>query len=265
MFIDRNSPEPLYQQLYRILRGQIEAGELKPGDAIPPEKRLTEQFGLSRVTARKALELLAEEGLIVRRPGKGTFVSPIRFQENQTSLYGFAELMRSKYPDHTMEVLGFEVLPAGDDVRLILALDPEERVVRIKRRHILDKRPLAYAVIYLPYDLGSLLTTQEVATTPVYTLITQKGNTVIKRAVQTVVAIAANHEIADLLGVAVNSPVLLVKRITYSAQERPLEYIQLYYPGGRHELVMELHRDSFRMYAEADTTATIPPLSLSGP
>lgn len=255
MSIDRNSPEPLYQQLYHILRSQIETGELRPGEAIPPEKRLTEQFGLSRVTARKALELLVEEGLIVRRPGKGTFVSPTRLQENQTSLYGFAELMRSKYPDHTMEVLGFEVLPAGDELRPILALAPEERVVRIKRRHMLDKRPLAYAVIHLPYDLGSLLTTQEVATTPIYALITQKGNVVIKRAVQTVVAIAANQGVADLLNVAAGSPVLLVKRITYSAQERPLEYIQLYYPGGRHELVMELHRDSLRMYAEADIMA----------
>lgn len=250
--MDRHSPIPLYRQLYTLLRRRIELGELQAGEAVPPEKQLMADYGLSRVTTRKALQLLADEHLIVRQPGKGTFVALTRLQENLSSLRGFAELMRDQYPDHVMEVQSFETGIASEDLRHQLQLPRDDQIVTIKRCHMLDDQPLAYAIIYLPYALGSALTVQEVATTPVYTLLMQKVGVSIKHARQTISAIAATPQIAAELHVPEHSPVLLVTRVTYSAQEQPIEYIELFYPGERHEFVMELHRDSVQMSTEHD-------------
>ncbi|MBN1967506.1 MAG: GntR family transcriptional regulator [Anaerolineae bacterium] len=255
--IDRDSPTPLYRQLYNLLRSQIELGELGDGQAIPPEKQLAEIYGVSRVTTRKALHLLAEDKLIIRQPGRGTYVASARFQENLSSLRGFAELMRAQYPDHKMEVLSFETRTANADLRQMLALPDGEQILQIKRRHMLGEQPLAFVVIYLPYDLGSTLTVHEASTTPIYTLLMQKSGVVISRAVQTVSAVVASHEVAGQLHVPPDSPVLLVRRVTYSAQDQPLEYIHLYYPGGRHELIMELHRDSIRMHTDHTLAAGV--------
>ncbi len=242
MGISRSSHVPLYKQLYHILRSQIELGELKTGDAIPTEKELTRQYAVSRVTTRKALQMLVDEGLIVRQPGKGSYVHTTRIEEDQSSLQGFAELMVARHPEQVMEVQRFEIIPAAEEVARELELAEGDRVLRIQRRHMIEAQPVAYAVIYLPFALGKLLTPEEVSTTPVYTLLTRKAGVIIKSATQRIRAIAADHWITDVLGIPIGAPVLMVRRVTYSVQEQPLEYIRLYYPGDRHELVMNLHR-----------------------
>ncbi len=246
MSINRNSPIPLYRQLYALLRSQIEAREYRADDPLPTEEQLAEKYAVSRVTIRKALQILADEGFIVRQAGKGTFVYPLVIQENLYSLQGFAEMMASDYPAQVMESLSFEVLPAEADLAALLALDAGDKVLRIKRRHSVENRPVAYAIIYLPFDVGKLFTPEEVETTPIYTLLMRKAAVTIGRATQRITAIAATQEAALALGIATGSPVLMVKRVTYSSDERPIEYIQLYYPGGQHELVMELYRDVTR-------------------
>jgi GntR family transcriptional regulator len=246
--LDRQSPTPLYQQLYSLLRSRIEQGELNAGDAIPSEKQLMATYGLSRVTTRRALQLLADESLIIRQPGKGSFVTVKRLQENLSSLRGFAEMIRDRYPDHVMEVQSFEATLVDSVIQQILKLKADEQILTIKRRHMLDDLPLAYVNIFLPYEIGSLLNVKEVSNTPIYTLLMQKLGVMIKTARQTISAVAATTDIAAQLEVPENAPVLMVKRVTYSEDDIPLEYIELYYPGERHELVMDLHRDSMQMH-----------------
>ncbi len=243
MSINRNSPTPIYRQLYLILRGQIEAREYQLDDVLPTEEQLAERYAVSRVTIRKALQILVDDGLIVRQAGKGTFVYPQTIRENLYSLQGFAEMMASDYPAQIMEILNFEVIQAGDDLASLLAVSPGDKILRIKRRHRVENRPVAYAIIYLPFEVGKLFTPEDVETTPIYTLLVRKAFLTIGRATQRVTAVAANQEIVEVLRIASGSPVLTVKRVTYSAEEQPIEYIQLYYPGGQHELVMELYRD----------------------
>lgn len=250
MSINRASPVPLYQQLYELLRSRIVQGDLMAGEVIPTEKELVEQFNLSRVTVRRALQLLVDEELILRQAGKGSFVDSHKLQENMSSLRGFAEMMLTQYPDHSMQILGFEVIQASEDVCHHLALEPDAQVVRIRRHHVLNDVPLASAVIYLPLDIGGLLTPHEASNTSIYSLIAQKTDLAIRSATQTISAIAAGETLATRLAVPVDSPVLLVRRVTYSTANQPLEYIQLYYPGGRHELSMEIYRDSMRMSAQ---------------
>ncbi len=254
MPVDRDSPVPLYQQLHDWLRSRIVQGDLIAGEVIPTEMELVREFGLSRVTVRRALQLLVDEGLIIRQVGKGSFVCSHKLRENLSSLRGFAEMMLIQYPGHSMEVLGFGIVTPPDDARRHLALEAHEQVICIRRRHVLEESPLAYALIYLPLDIGGTLTPHEVAQTSIYSLIAQKLALSVHSATQMISAIGADPVVAAQLAVPVKSPVLLVRRITYSSAERPLEYIRLYYPGERHEIAMEVYRDTMRITEEQHTS-----------
>ncbi|MCA9906124.1 MAG: GntR family transcriptional regulator, partial [Anaerolineae bacterium] len=240
--INRDGPIPLYRQLYDLLRQQIDAGVLKAGDPLPTEEQLTETYGISRVTTRKALQLLADEGMLIRHPGKGTYINAQKTEENLQSLRGFAELMIEQHPSQIMEIKGFEIIPAPIAVAQLLNLSREDRILRIRRRHVIHGRPVALAIIDLPYMLGSLLTPNDVATRTIYDLLANKAHVSIKRAVQRISATAASQDVSAVLGVEIGAPLLLVRRVTYSMDEQPVEYIQLYYPGDQHEMVMELYR-----------------------
>lgn len=240
--ITRDSPIPLYRQLYDTLRQQISTGALQPGDPLPTEEQLTEAYGISRVTTRKALQLLADEGLLIRHPGKGTYINAQKTEENLQSLRGFAELMIEQHPNQVMEIKGFEIMTAPATVAHLLDLDEEDRILRIQRRHVIQGRPVALAIIDLPYPLGSRLTPHDVATRTIYDLLADKAHVSIKRAVQRISATAASETITELLGVEIGAPLLVVRRVTYSTDEQPVEYIQLFYPGDQHEMVMELYR-----------------------
>jgi GntR family transcriptional regulator len=244
--VKRDSAIPLYQQIARALRQQIETGELKPGATLPPESELTKKFRVSRITARKALDLIASEGLIVRKQGKGTFINPPKIQQDLSSLQGFAELMAARGPDQEMQVIAFDVIPADDSVARSLQLSAGQNVLRIQRRHCWKNTPIAYAVIYLPHQLGKLLTLPQVSTTPIYTLLTEKAHLEIKRANQVIRAIAADQDTAQWLDWNLGSPVMMVERITYSTEEIPVEYILFFYRGDSYELAVELRRDPAR-------------------
>lgn len=242
MKMERDSLTPLYSQLAALLRRQIETGDFEPGRAIPAESELVRRYQVSRVTVRKALDVLVDEGLIVRQQGKGTFVRPSLLEESLTSLQGFAELMVSTHPEQVMEAPVFEFIPAPEAVAAALALDADAYVLHIERRHILEGVPIAYATIFLPANLGRALTVDDVCTTPIYTLIKERTGLSIKRAAQTIRAVSANEEMAAVLDVPPGAPLLSVHRTTYSTEETPVETIKLLYRGDRHELALELYR-----------------------
>ncbi|MDR7542725.1 MAG: GntR family transcriptional regulator [Armatimonadota bacterium] len=233
----------LYEQVADALRQQIHAGELKPGTAIPPESELTVTFGVSRVTARKALDLLVEEGLIVRRQGKGTFVTGGKIQQDLHALRGFAELMAERGDEQAMEVIEFGVVPADVHVARSLRLEPEASVLRIRRRHILQGAPIAYAIIHVPYDLGRRFTLEEVSTTPIYALLETRASVHVKRATQIIRAVAADQLTARQIDLPRAAPVMMIERVTYSSEDVPVEHIVFFYRGDRYELAIELFRD----------------------
>ena len=243
MKIDRASPVPIYKQLAEIFRRQIEIQELLPVEPFPTEEKLIQTYQISRITIRKALKLLVDEGLIVRQSGKGTFISQKKIEEPIESLQGFAELMKQEYPEQYMLVDKFEQIPATRKIAHNLNVEINQSVQYIKRFHLIESKPIAYVEIFLPVEVGSLMTADEVSTTPIYKILDHKTDIKIWRAMQTIRAISADQEIATLLQISNNSPILFIERITYSVQDQPIEYIQLYYPGSRHELVMELFRN----------------------
>jgi GntR family transcriptional regulator len=232
----------LYEQMAEVLRRQIRVGDLKPGTAVPPESELTASFRVSRVTARRALDLLVEEGLIVRRQGKGTFVTSGKIQQDLHTLRGFAELMAERGDEQAMEVIEFGVVSADTRAARSLHLDQGASVLRIRRRHLLQGAPIAYAIIYVPYDLGRRFAADEVSTVPIYTLLEERAQVRIKRATQVIRAVAADELTARQIDLPRAAPVMMIERVTYSAEDVPVEYIVFFYRGDRYELAVELFR-----------------------
>lgn len=243
MKIDRLSPTPLYQQLANTLRQQIVSGSSKYGAALPPETELVRKYRVSRVTARGAVDLLSAEGLVVRKQGKGTYVCAPKIQQDLGSLQGFAELMAARGSEQSMQVAAFERVAANEVVSSALRVPLGDQVLLIKRRHFLRDLPIAFALIYLPSSLAKSVTLKQVSSKPIYTLLRERAGIRIKRATQVVRALGADQDVAHMLGQARGAPTMMVERVTFSADEVPVEYILFYYRADSYELTVELHRE----------------------
>ena len=243
MHVKRELAVPLYEQVADELRTRITVGALPAGAPLPSESAVIADFKVSRITARKALDVLLGEGLIVRRQGKGSFVAPPRIQQDLHSLKGFAELMAERGPAQAMQVVEFGVVPADARAAHALRLGAGDPVLRIGRRHDVSDKPVAFAHIYVPARFGSSFSFEEVSATPIYTLLGRKAQVEIKRATQVVRATAADAGTAKLLGVPKSAPVLMIERVTYSGHEEAVEFIVFFYRSDCYELSMELFRD----------------------
>ncbi|MBI5649647.1 MAG: GntR family transcriptional regulator [Chloroflexi bacterium] len=260
--LKRNLATPLYEQIADRLRQQIANGKLKAGAAIPPESALTTRFQVSRVTTRQALDVLVREGLIVRRQGKGTFVAPPKIQQDLHALRGFAEVMAQQGREQVMQVIEFGIVHADAPIARALRLAKGERVLRVKRRHLFRGDPIAFALIYIPQPFARMLTLDQVATTPIYTLLARHAQVEIKRATQIVRTLAADAATAKLLALPKAAPVMMIERTTYSQQEKPVEYIVFYHRGDRYELAVELYRDpKANVFRPMDNVAGVLPES----
>ncbi|MDM7325467.1 MAG: GntR family transcriptional regulator [Thermus sp.] len=220
---------PLYLDLARRLREGILKGVY--GEALPPERALAEAFGASRDSVRKALDLLEEEGLVVRRRGSGTFVA--RRATFHTRLRGFSEEMEALGLKPSTQVLRWERRAATPEEALTLGLSPGEEVVGLVRLRLAEGEPMALERATLP--AGAL---EEVPRESHYRALEAKGLRPV-RALQRLQAVAAREE-ARPLGVEPGSPLLHLERVSYLADGRPIEWVKSWYRADRYELLVEL-------------------------
>jgi GntR family transcriptional regulator len=140
--LDPDSAQPLYQQLQRALRDAIESGKLSPDDALPSERQLAAELGISRITVRKAIDGLADEGLLVRRQGSGNFVGA-RIEKNFAKLTSFSEDMRARGRVPTSQWLKKSDGQVTPEEAMRLALSPGAKVYRLHRLRFADDEPMA--------------------------------------------------------------------------------------------------------------------------
>ena len=146
---DDSQPTPLYLQLARNLEAATHAGQWKAEQAMPSERNLSDQLGISRVTARKALEVLLGQGLIRRLQGSGTFITP-RLEQPLSRLSGFSEMLRLKGFVPSSKWLEREItLPTHEEL-IRLGLSPNDKVARMKRLRKADGTVMANEISSLP-------------------------------------------------------------------------------------------------------------------
>jgi GntR family transcriptional regulator len=238
--IDRNSKLPLYHQLYEILRGSIVSGARRPGDMLPPESELIEQYQVSRTTVRQVLDMLVSEGLIEREQGRGTFVAQPTVEQGLVRIVNFTEDMRMRGCEPSSKVLFSGLIPAPQDVAERLGIEPGEELARLERLRLADGTPMGVEEsnlvhLYCP----GVLKGDYVSHSLRETLENDYGIRLV-RAKQMIRAILASPELADTLGIKPRSALLFIERISFSQENVPVEFLRIYYRADRYVLYNEL-------------------------
>ncbi len=243
--MDRQEILPLYEQLKRSLVEKIDEGILQPGDRLPSEKELELEFGVSRVTVRRALQDLAHEERIVRVAGKGSFVLQPKI-EPLTALTSFSENMRAQGYEPSYHRAQLTVASPSSKVADLLRLSEGAKVLRIERLMLADGLPMAIQDAYLPYELvakrSSLFTPEVLNSISLYRILEIELDVRLYRAEEWVDASPARRPEAKQLQIGEGDSVLVIERLTYSEAEVPVEYVKLVYPAERYRYKVELFR-----------------------
>jgi GntR family transcriptional regulator len=217
------------------LRRSVEADEFGAGRLLPSESELSAVHGVSRVTVRKALELLRDEGLIDSRQGFGWFVAADPLRQALGRLGTIEEQLSELGVASERRVVGFRFVTAPPRARQVLG---SASVLEVRRVNLADGQPFARVTVWCPDELGATLSRAQVEQAPFYELLDVE----IGRATQTIGAAAANATDAELLHVPVGSPVLRCERVTRDVDDRPILLSEHIFAGHRTELVVELPR-----------------------
>lgn len=237
-----DGPVPLYYQLELMLRELIESGQWKPGGELPSEHEMAQQFNVSRITVRRTLDRLEEDGLIVRRRGaRTTLAANITYQaKNQQpagDFRGFEDELRRQGLSPQAIVLETTVGAPPPSIATSLELPPGEEVVRIRRLGNSDGNPLWVESRYFPLPIGRSLIDADLSRDSILTLFRELGLHVgdVEAHVQAVVATPRQ---AQLLNLPAGAPLLLHESITFVEGRRPAQILRAYLRGDRYELVL---------------------------
>lgn len=242
MLLDPASALPLYAQVESILAASIADGTFPPGSRLPNEDELIERYAVSRTTIRQTVQNLIRRGLIEIRRGKGTFVLQPKITQELTELSGFVEDMLSLGRHPSARLLDKQIVPASDSVARQLGVAAGTMVVRIQRVRLADHAPLSFDETYLPREIGEKVMENDLETEPIFSLLEQKYDTPLREAEYRLEAVSADATVARALGIAINSPIFLIERTSYSTEHKPIDYEKLYYRGDQIRFVTRLAR-----------------------
>ncbi|GCE26899.1 GntR family transcriptional regulator [Dictyobacter alpinus] len=239
----RKGPLPRYYQLKEIMREKIRSGEWKPGDLIPSERELGEQYGISRMTARQAITELVNEGLFYREQGKGTFVSRHKITQQLIHLTGFTEDIRARGQRPGTRVLNAHMMPADETTAERLRIKPGQPIFYLQRLRLADGVPLAVEISHLSFMGCEKLLEEDLENNSLYRLLETKYGLPLMEAEQEIEAGLFDEEAAQLLKVPVNSAALFTRRITYTERDQPIEYAKAMYCGNKYTYYTNLKRE----------------------
>lgn len=220
-----------YHEIAEELRSRAQAAPA--GTLLPSEAELSAEFGASRVTVRRALEVLRDDGLIAARQGFGWFVAgqPIRQALDQLGTIEAQLEASGRHAERRVREFGFVEPPAH--VQAVLDVD---QVLRVKRVNLADGEPFAVVTVWCPAELGAALSRRDVERQPFYELL----GVALRGARQTIGADSAEVDDAELLGVPVGSPLLRCERVTTDTSGRPVLMSEYLFPAHRTEFVVDL-------------------------
>jgi GntR family transcriptional regulator len=212
---------------------------LEVGDAIPSERLLGADLGVSRLTVRAALDDLVREGYLTRRRGAGTFVAEPKVAKGMT-ITSFSDDMRQRGLTPGSRTLEFSTIPAGARLGRILHVSPSEPVLLVKRLRLADGEPMAVELLHVRESLFPGLTAHELEERSFYDMLEPRFGITIVGGTQTVEPTVTNEEESSALGVPLHSPALLFERVTHSSNGEIVEFTSSTYRGDRYRIVSEL-------------------------
>jgi GntR family transcriptional regulator len=236
MSIRADYPEPLWIQAVNLINSEIASGVLKPGMRLPPERELCQQLNISRVTLRKALTKLVEDGVLSASHGRGWYVAMGAVnKEWPNSLESFSETAERMGLTASSEVLRSEVAPASLDEAEELSIAPGTPLFHLERVRLLNGVPIAIDLTRIPADLVPGFTEVNFATDSLYEKLAEAGLELL-RADSTIEAREADDYVAKHLVLDVGKPVLVMKQLVVDNADRPLFTSTIQYSGDRYRL-----------------------------
>ncbi|TLS38767.1 phosphonate metabolism transcriptional regulator PhnF [Pseudalkalibacillus caeni] len=239
--VNKNSPLPIYYQIEEEIKRQIDSGELSPGEMLPSEREFAEKYAISRMTVRQAITNLVNEGLLVRQKGRGTFVQRKKIEQELKGLTSFSEQMRSRGMEPSTKLIEFNVVQASERVARALQVNIGSEVYELKRLRLADQMPMALETAYLVQENFPYLN-KEVAKGSLYEYVENTIGVSIDYATQTVDASIANKFEADALEISEGDPVLVIHRLAYLSNEKPMEFVKTIYRADRYTFSVDVKR-----------------------
>ena len=228
--LDSQSPIPLYLQIENAIRTAIDAGELAPMDRLMSEIELSAHYGVSRMTARKAVDRLVAEGLLFRQPGKGTFVAKAKIAHGLSTQLSFSAAIEQLGLPHMTRVLQASLVAAPSKVSRPLQILEGDEVVFLRRLRYVADEPSALHVAYLPAEYQSIL---DMDLTGSLTKLMRTVGAGVAHAKDRVEAVLADTDDARLLAVSPGAPLLLIEGTAYTSSMKPVRFTEGYYRGDR--------------------------------
>ena len=237
------SGTPRHQQVSDWLRAQIADGRWVTDDQLPSESSLGDQFSVSRITVRRALQTLESEGLIYRRQGLGSFVGTNRVNQGLIRLTDFAEDMEAAGMEASSRVLHSDFEEASDVVARPLGIDAGVRVMRLDRLRLGDGEALAFDRTWLPMFYAQLLHGRDLTRETIYHILEVDYRIPVVSGRFRIEAINAPADISQELGIPWGRALLMIERVTVTEADRRVYYQQRFYRSDRVAYDLELERE----------------------
>jgi len=221
--IDRSSYEPAYAQLVRILLAQVAAGEFRPGDRLPSEAQLCERYGVSPMTVRRVVNILADRGVVIAEQGRGTFVKPLELSTATFDLDRLQQLFRNEGRSR-VKLSEVRITSATERTARKLAIEVGDRIVYIRRLIFQGEEPVLLHREHVIYDPTRPLIEAEMEVTALSGLFSGGGESHLKRGDLTIDATVLTEGEAALLHSEVGVPAFRLEHIFYDFDDRPISW-----------------------------------------
>ncbi|WP_321388911.1 GntR family transcriptional regulator [uncultured Enterococcus sp.] len=229
---------PIYLQIHDKIKEDIEKGLWAIGDRLPSERELAVQFNVSRMTLRQAIQTLADEGILERKIGSGTYVARQKVQEKMIGTTSFTEIMVSQNRTPSSKTVSYFITHPSSSELEKLQLSEDESILRMERIRYADSVPICFEVASIPYSLIDKYSKSEVSQS-LYKTLEEKGGYKIGQANQTISAMLASEQIAEYLEIKRGEAILRLRQVSYLEDGRPFEYVRTQYAGNRFEFYLE--------------------------
>lgn len=228
--LDKNSDRPLYRQLADVLIDKIQSGVFPPGSRLSSERELSEEYNVSRITARQAITTLLDNGLIFREQGRGTFVAEPRMRHLQ-GLTSFTEDMQARGFLPKSKVLTHEVIEADEKLQHDLRIHTGAQVLHLVRLRLVDEKPIAIQESCISLSLCPGLDSEDFTNQSLFALLRSKYFINPAWTEVEVEAVLATKDEADLLQIRFHDPLLVVRGKTFTDSFEPVETVRTIYVG----------------------------------
>jgi len=247
--VDKNSSEPLYLQIQRVLQIQIRSGELPPGMQIPSEIELADQYEVSRMTARKSIDGLVAKGLLFRQPGKGTFVAEDTLSYGFSTMLSFSRTLTKRGFEVATEILKQEIITGPPYVCEQLQIDPCNEVIIIRRLRNVNGKPIAIHTTFLDSRTYADVLGYDLTKESVLEVIEHTAGFPMAYTNDTIRAVNADAEVSRFLDLPEHGAIIEVEGVSFDDKGKPIRFSRAIYRGDAIKLAVRNTHEQASLFA----------------